>query len=78
MSRSANGPSKWVQVIGYIVAGQVSWGGPVALWLTEAMLQLLAPFVLAAYTSAPWLHNFLRFDRMLRWPTGASSYSSII
>ncbi len=45
--------------------------------LTEAMLRLLAQFALAAYTSMPWLHNLLHYDRMHWLPTGASSYSSI-
>ncbi len=77
MTRSANNFPKLVRVLGYIVAGQVSQGESGAIQLTEAMSQLLAPFALAAYTSTPWLHNLLQYDRMLRWPTGAPLYSSV-
>ncbi len=50
-------PPKWVWGLGYIVASRVSQCKPWALKLTEAMLQLVAKFTLAAYNSAPWLHK---------------------
>jgi hypothetical protein len=59
MSRSAKDPPQWVWVLGYIVASQVSQGGPETLRLTEAILRLLAQYALAAYTSELGCITFL-------------------